>query len=108
MRFSYLEYNCIDVEWSQCARNRWEYSCRPRLLFQGAPPSYVGASTNSDFAGLSDYEAPLAFEALPGGPQVRRVSLTQGQTASHKSPYTPWPRYDGLRGRWTRPPSAIW
>jgi hypothetical protein len=21
----------IDVEWSQCARNRWEYSCRPRL-----------------------------------------------------------------------------
>ena len=35
---------------------------------------------------------------LPDGPQVRRVSLTQGQTASHKSPYTPSPRCDGLRG----------
>ena len=66
MRFSYLEYNCIDVEWSQCARNRWEYSCGPRLLLSGrASIVACGHSTTSDFAVLSDYKAPYAFEALP-------------------------------------------
>ena len=58
MRFSYLENNCAST-WNGASVQEyyWEYSCRPRLLFQGAPPSYVGASATSDFAGLSDYEA---------------------------------------------------
>ena len=28
-------HNCIDVEWSQCAPNCWEYRARPRCFFGG-------------------------------------------------------------------------